>query len=120
MRKIKKRILGIILGMCVFGGSVGSCYAEQSSLTVDITATRAYGRFEYGEGGHRITVTVSYMEEDSGGHLRSGSVSDNQNGNVTVAVVSKPSPDGYRYYSGYATGYVDGNWTASSGMVYAR
>ncbi|MCM1539427.1 MAG: hypothetical protein NC254_13645 [bacterium] len=119
MRKIKKLVIGIVLVACVFGGNVGLCYAAQSSLAVEITATRAYGKFEYGEGGHRITVTVFYVEKDVSGNKREGYVSDNQFGNVTVAVVSKSSPDGYQYVNGYAVGLVDGNVQAISARDYA-
>lgn len=120
MRKIKKLVLGIVLAVCVSGGSVGSCYAASSSLTVDITAARAYGRFEYGEAGHQITVTVFYIEKDADGNKREGYASDNQFGNVTVAVVSKPNPNGYQYVSGYAVGLVDGYVDSISATDYAK
>ncbi len=119
MSKIKKMVLGIALAMCVFGGGVGTCYAASSSIEVDITATRAYGKFVYGEAGHQIKVTVFYTEKDSGGHTRSGSASDTQNGNVTTAVVSVPNTTGYQFVSGYAVGYVDGSQVAKSGIAYA-
>ena len=119
MSKIKKMVLGIALAMCVFGSSEGSCYAASSSIAVDITATRAYGKFVYGEAGHQIRVTVYYTEKDSGGHTRSGSASDTQNGNVTTAVVSRANSVGYQYVSGYAVGYVDGSQVAKTGTAYA-
>ena len=118
MGKIKKMVLGIALAMCVFGGSVGSCYAATSSIEVNIAATRAQGKFVYGEAGHHIKVTVNYVEKDSGGHTRSGSASDTQNGNVTTSVFSRYSSAGYQYVSGYAVAYVDGNKEAETETVY--
>ncbi|MBD5467409.1 MAG: hypothetical protein HDR21_04555 [Lachnospiraceae bacterium] len=120
MGKIKKMVLGIALAMCVFVGSVGTCYAATSSIEVNISATRAYGKFVYGEAGHRIKVTVYYSEENSDGIMRSGEVSDTQFGNVTTAVVSKSNADGYQYLGGYAVGYVDGIEMAVSPPAYAQ
>lgn len=119
MRKIKKMVLGIALAMCVFGGSVGSCYAASSSIEVDITATRVWGKFECGEAGHQITVTVFYLEKDSNGNVREDHVSDNQFGNVTTAVVSRTNTAGFQYISGYAVGLVDGIIEAISSRDYA-
>ena len=119
MSKIKKMVLGIALAMCIFGGSVGSCYAASSSIEVDITATRAYGKFVYMEAGHQIKVTVFYIENDSFGLTRDGDVSDTQFGNVTTAVVSKSNSNGCQYVSGYAVGYVDGSEMAVAGRAYA-
>ncbi|MBD5482691.1 MAG: hypothetical protein HDR15_09295 [Lachnospiraceae bacterium] len=118
MSKIKKMVLGIALAMCVFGGSVGTCYAASSSIEVDITTTRAHGKFVYGEAGHQIKVVVSYQERNnSTGYTSNGSISDTQNGNVTTAVASRSNPTGYRYTWGKAAGYVDGVETAKSASV---
>ena len=121
MSKIKKRMLGLVLGMCLFGGSAGSCYAAPriaSQIVVDITADKAYGKFEYGEAGHQIQVLVDFVEvEISTGKARDGRVADVQNGNVTTAVVVRKSPDGYRYRWGIAYGYVDGVFMAQSAAV---
>lgn len=119
MRKFKKMLLGMALALSIFAGSVGSCYAAANSITVDITASRAYGKFEYGVAGHQIKITVFYDEVSSSGYKRNDSASDTQFGNVTTAVVSRPNSDGYRYISGYAVGYVDGVEEAVSGVSYA-
>lgn len=119
MSKIKKMVLGIALAMCVFVGSVGSCYAATSSIEVGITATRAWGKFVYGEAGHHIKVTVYYTEKYSDGNTRDGNVSDDQFGNVTTAYVSRANTAGWQYVSGYAVGYVDGGIMAVSGTAYA-
>lgn len=119
MSKIKKMVMGIVLAVCIFGGSAGTCYAASTSIEVDITPTRAYAKFTNGEPGHQIRVTVFYTEVDSGGHTRSGSASDTQNGNVTTAVVSRANSPGYQYVSGYAVGYVDGTEVARTTTAYA-
>jgi len=119
MRKFKKMLLGMALAMGVFAGSVGSCYAATSSITVDVTRSRIVGKFEYGEAGHQIKVVVNYLEEDSGGHIRSGDASDTQFGNVTTAYVSRSNTSGYQYVSGYAVGYVDGVQRAITGAACA-
>ncbi|MDE7238769.1 MAG: hypothetical protein K2N41_03545, partial [Lachnospiraceae bacterium] len=102
-----------------FGISVGTCYAASNSIEVDITATRAYGKFVYEEAGHQIKVTVFYTEKDSFGLIRDGDVSDTQFGNVTTAVVSRSNSNGCQYLGGYAVGYVDGSERAVSGPAYA-
>lgn len=118
MSKIKKMVMGIVLGMFVFGNSVTLCYAASSQITVEITASRAYGRFEYGEAGHQIKVVVSYQERNnSSGYTSNGSISDVQNGNVTTAVAWRDSPAGYQYTWGRVFGYVDGVLTAQSASV---
>ena len=119
MSKIKKRMLGLVLGMCLFGGSVGSCFAAANNITVDVTPSRVVGKFEYGEAGHQIKVTVSYLEIDSSGYFKSGEVSDTQFGNVTTAYVSRNSLAGWQYISAYAVGSVDGVKVAMTGEAYA-
>lgn len=119
MRKFKKMLLGMALAMGVFVGAAGSCYAAGNSISVDITANRAYGKFVCGEAGHRIKVTVYYREVHSSGLERSDTVSDTQLGNVTTAVAVRPSPADYRYLWGYSIGYVDDIEVAASGVAYA-
>lgn len=122
MSKIKKMILGIALAMCVFGGSVGSCYAAvnvKAQITLDLTANRAYGKFVYEEQGHEIEVLVDYTEVHiSTGLVFDGHISDVQHGIVTEAVASRPSPSGFRYRWGRAYGYVDQVFLADSSPVY--
>ncbi len=111
--------MGIILGTSVLANSMISCYAATSSIEVEMTATRAYGKFSYFEAGHQIKVTVYYQEKNN---TTSGiifdTISDVQNGNVTVAVASKSNTAGYKFIWGQAFGYVDGEVKASSAESY--
>ena len=77
MSKIKKRMLGLVLGMCLFGGSAGSCYAASGSVTVDVTASRVTGKFVYGEAGHQIKIRLEYQEKElSSGYTFNSYISD--------------------------------------------
>lgn len=117
MGKIKKMVLGIVLAACVFGSSMSSCYAASSSIDVGITATNAWGSFMYDELGHHLKVTVYYVETDSNGNPISNEVSAHQFGNFISVYVSRPSPAGYEYKSGYAVGFVDDVSAAVSAWV---
>lgn len=107
MGKIRKMVLGIALAVCVFGSSVNSCYAATSSIEVGVTETSAWGDFRYGEAGHHLKVTVYYLEQYSDGSMNNGEASAHQFGNFISVYVSRPSPAGWHYISGYAIGYVD-------------
>lgn len=119
MRKIKKMVLGLALAVSVFVCSAGSCFAATSNITVEVTSSRVVGKFEYGEAGHQIKVTVNYLEKDSSGYLRIDDVSDTQFGNVTTAYVSRANSAGWKYVSANAVGFVDGVEKAYSGEAYA-
>lgn len=119
MSKIKKMVLGIALAMCFFGGSVSSCYAATSSIEVGVTAASVRGYFRYDEPGHHLKVTVYYSEKDSLGNARIDNVSAHQFGNFISVSVSRPSPEGWQYISGYAEGYVDDNLAAVSALTNA-
>ncbi|MCM1190837.1 MAG: hypothetical protein NC123_02515 [Butyrivibrio sp.] len=114
MSKIRKMVLGIALAVCVFGGSVNLCYAATSSIDVGVTATNVWGNFKYGEAGHHLKVTVHYLETCSDGSVNLDEVSAHQFGNFISVYVSRPSPDGCQYISGYAEGYVDDKLAAVS------
>ena len=122
MRKFKKMLLGMALAMGVFAGSVGSCYAAvnvKTQITLDLTANKAYGKFEYEEQGHEIEVYVDYKEVHiSTGIVFDGSISDVQHGTVTTAVAVRNSPSGFRYQWGRAYGYVDQVFVAESSPIY--
>lgn len=107
MGKIKKMVLGMVLAVSVFGSSISLCHAASSSIDVGITATNAWGSFRYDEPGHHLKVTVSYVEIDSNGKVRSDVVSAHQFGNFISVYVSRPSPSGWQYLGAGATGYVD-------------
>lgn len=119
MSKIKKMILGIALAMCVFGGSVGSCYAAANQISVEVNASRVVGKFVCGEAGHQIKVTAYDQEVNSFGFTVNGNCSDTQFGNVTTAYVSRSNSDGYQYVWAYSVGFVDGAAVAASGVAYA-
>lgn len=118
MSKMKTRVLGILLAMCVFGGSAFSCYAATTSLTVNVTASMASARLDYGEQGHQLKVTMHYEEIDSGKHTRSGDASNTLNGSYTAVTVYRSSTDGYQYVCASAKGYVDGALAASTRTEY--
>ena len=120
MSKIKKMILGIALAICVFGGSVGTCYAATSGITLDMTASNMFAKFVYAEAGHRLNLTVYYEEKAPDGGIRPGEAGSTQFGNVTEVVVMRTSVDGYQFVKGHAFGDVDGNTVAATGEVIVR
>lgn len=101
----------------MIGSSVVSCLAATGSISAEITANRAYGKFVCSEAGHQIQVVVYYTEIGPDGKATVDSISNSQFGNVTTVVASRNSPSGYRYTWGRAAGYIDGEVEAMSPAV---
>lgn len=117
MRKFKKMLLGMVLAMGVFAGSVGSCYAATGSIMLDLTVSSIYSKYVYAEPGHQLKLLVRYQERGVDGIVRSGEASDTQFGNVTEVVVIRSAQSGCQYTWGRASGYVDGEIDAASGSI---
>lgn len=67
--------------------------------------------------GHHLKVEVSYVEIDAEGKVNADVASAHQFGNFISVYVSRPSPAGWHYISGYAIGYADDSFEAMSEVV---
>lgn len=118
MSKIKKTIVGTMLGFCMLANCVIPCYAATSTITADISATKVYGKFIHSEQGHQIKVTVYYKEKNNtSGAITMDSVSNVKNGSETTVIASRSNTAGHQFIWGQAFGYVDGEVVAASSEV---
>lgn len=96
------------------------CYAATNSISLDVSSSRVYGRYSYGQAGHQVKLTVYYYERNNTTGAETCRVAtDVQNGNMTTAVVTKNKTSGWTILWGQAFGYIDGNVETTTGKVYA-
>lgn len=109
MMKQRSRLLAMLCAAILLVGTVPA-YAAGYIFDPDITTSKIYLKFGYGNGGNTITAKLNYTEKHSQtGQVYSSTCSNTVTGIYTESVTGKNADSGYKFTKMDAYGLLNSN-----------